>query len=170
MRVGCSDLPYIRSEIEPNSSTKVRQTIRPFTVRDLLNGDLGAHRHLPVDPADEFESEEPAPAPVEVGRVYTRDDAQRAWARRRADLDDLAGIDHVLAEIDARAKELERRTAAMLAAEYTDEPDQRKPEPRVPRRSPDHRRPKPGPSTVPMPVALTLDHSRCGVPPSRAGS
>ena len=47
--------------------------------------------------------------------MYSRDDAQRAWARRRADLDDLAGIDDVLAEIDARAKELERRTATVLA-------------------------------------------------------
>ena len=48
-------------------------------------------------------------------------------ARRRADLDDIAGLDQVLAEIDARAKELQQRTAAVLAAEYTPEPDQRNP-------------------------------------------
>ena len=39
---------------------------------------------------------------------------------------DLAGIDDVLAEIDARAKELERRTAAVLA-QNNPEPDQRNP-------------------------------------------
>jgi len=55
------------------------------------------------------------PVPVEVRRVYSKQDALRAWARRRADLEDIAGIDDVLAEIDSRAKELERRTAAVLA-------------------------------------------------------
>ena len=59
--------------------------------------------------------------------VYSRDDAQRAWARRRADLQDIAGVDQVLAEIDARAKELERRTAAVLAAEYSHDPQLRSP-------------------------------------------
>ena len=29
-----------------------------------------------------------------------------SWVRRRADLEDIAGVDHVLAEIDASAKEL----------------------------------------------------------------
>ncbi len=84
-------------------------------VRDILAGDLGAHRHLPVDPDEDAESEQPGPVPVVERGVYSRDDAQRAWARRRADLEDLAGIDDVLAEIDARAKELERRTATVLA-------------------------------------------------------
>ena len=51
--------------------------------------------------------------------VYTREDAQRAWARRRADLADIAGVDDILNEIDARAKELQQRTAAILAAETT---------------------------------------------------
>ena len=84
-------------------------------VRDILAGDLGAHRHLPVDPDEDAESEQPGLVPVVERGVYSRDDAQRAWARRRADLEDLAGIDDVLAEIDARAKELERRTATVLA-------------------------------------------------------
>lgn len=44
-----------------------------------------------------------------------RDDVQRAWPRRRADLPDIAGIDSVLTEIGARAEELDRRTAAVLA-------------------------------------------------------
>ena len=49
--------------------------------------------------------------------VYSREDAQRAWARRRADLQDIAGIDDILSHVDARARELQQRTAAILAAE-----------------------------------------------------
>ena len=47
--------------------------------------------------------------------MYSRTDSQPAWTRRRADLEKITGIDDVLAEIDVRAKELERRTAAVLA-------------------------------------------------------
>ena len=57
--------------------------------------------------------------------MYGRDDSQRAWARRRADLNDLAGIDEILAEIDARAKELEQRTTAVLAQTSPLENDQK---------------------------------------------
>jgi hypothetical protein len=42
---------------------------------------------------------------------------QVAWARRRSDLQDIAGVEEVLNQIDARAKELQKRTAAILAAE-----------------------------------------------------
>jgi hypothetical protein len=85
-------------------------------VRDLLNGDLGAHRDLPVDPEDLPEPLAPVNPPT--GRaVYSKEDSQRALARRRSDLQDIAGIDEVLNQIDARAKELQQRTAAILAAE-----------------------------------------------------
>jgi hypothetical protein len=84
--------------------------------RDLLNGDLGAHRDLPVDTDDEPQSPPPPPSPVPQA-VYSREDRQRAWARRRADLRDIAGVEEVLSQIDARAKELQQRTAALLATE-----------------------------------------------------
>jgi hypothetical protein len=100
-------LPFPLHRLTPHSLSR--------RVRDLLAGNLGAHRHLPVDPAVQVETEEPTQVPVEVRRVYSRVDAQRAWARRRADLDDLAGIDDILDEVDARAKELQQRTAAVLA-------------------------------------------------------
>ena len=48
-------------------------------------------------------------------KVYSRDDSERAWARRRADLDSLAGVDELLNEVDAQAKELDQRTATILA-------------------------------------------------------
>jgi len=48
------------------------------------------------------------------------------WARRHADLHDIAGIDDVLAEIDARTMELDQRTAALLA-QNPNEPHQRNP-------------------------------------------
>jgi hypothetical protein len=85
-------------------------------VRDLLDGDLGAHRDLPVD--TDIGPEPAAPASPPVPRaVYSREDSQRAWGRRRADLHDIAGIEQVLDQIDARAKELQQRTAGLLAAE-----------------------------------------------------
>ena len=48
---------------------------------------------------------------------YSRREAQRAWSRRRADLQGIAGVDDTLDQIDARAKDLQQRTAALLAAE-----------------------------------------------------
>ncbi|MGS0684464.1 hypothetical protein ACVBEQ_04770 [Nakamurella sp. GG22] len=94
----------------------MRQTIRSFHTQDLLNGDLGAHRDLPVDTEDD--PEPPAPVTPAVSRpVYTTDDAQRAWARRQADLTDIASVENILNRVDARAKELQQRTAAILAAE-----------------------------------------------------
>ena len=103
-------LPFPLHRLTPHSLSR--------RVRDLLAGDMGAHRHLPVNPDQDTEPEQLASAPVVKRATYTRDDAQRAWARRRADLQDIAGVDQILAEIDARARELERRTAAVLAAEY----------------------------------------------------
>ena len=112
-------LPFPLHRLTPHSLSR--------RVRDLLAGNMGAHRHLPVGTAEEVETEEPTPVSVDVRRMYSRDDAQRAWARRRADLQDIAGVDLVLAEIDARAKELERRTVAVLAAENTHQPERRNP-------------------------------------------
>ena len=83
-------------------------------VRDVLAGDLGAHRDLPVPTDDE---PRPVPPPPVTRAVYSREDSQRAWARRRADLHDIAGIEDVLDRIDARAMELQHRTADLLAAE-----------------------------------------------------
>ena len=102
-------LPFPLHRLTPHSLSR--------RVRDLLAGDMGAHRHLPVDPVG-AEPVDPTPAPVANLATYSRDDAQLAWARRRADLDDLAGIDAVLDEVDTRAKELQHRTAVVLAAEH----------------------------------------------------
>ena len=110
-------VPFPLQRLTPHSLSRL--------VHQMLAGDFGAHRHIPVD--DELpEPEQQAPVPVEARRVYGKVDSQRAWARRRADLEDIAGIDDVLAEIDARAKELDQRTAALLA-QNTHEPHQRNP-------------------------------------------
>ena len=85
-------------------------------VRDLLSGDLGAHRDLPVDTEPPPEPSAPV-NPATPRAVYSVEDRQRAWARRRSDLHDIAGVEEVLDQIDARAKKLQQRTAAILAAE-----------------------------------------------------
>lgn len=85
-------------------------------VRDLLAGDLGTHRDLPVDTDEEPETPAAVTAPAPRA-VHGREQRQRAWDRRRADLRDIAGVDDILSHVDARAKELQQRTAAILAAE-----------------------------------------------------
>ena len=85
-------------------------------VRDLLQGDLGAHRDLPIDTFDQ--RQKPPPVTIPASRaVYSRGDAQRAWARRRADLAAIAGVQDILEQVDARAREVHERTAAILAAD-----------------------------------------------------
>jgi hypothetical protein len=41
-------------------------------------------------------------------------DAQQAWARRRADLQELAGVNDDLTDIERRADELNRRAMALI--------------------------------------------------------
>jgi hypothetical protein len=100
---------HIRSDTAPFSATGLRQIIRTFTqwgalpfplqpltahslsrrVRDLLAGDLGAHRHLPVDRDQDAEAATPRQVPVVERRVFEEAEARRGWARRRADLNAL---------------------------------------------------------------------------------
>jgi hypothetical protein len=101
-------LPFPGQRLTPHSLSR--------RVRNLLIGDLGAHRSLMVDPElAPVAEQQPATAPARA--VYGREDSQRAWARRRADLADLAGVEDLLNKVDARARELQQRTAALLAAE-----------------------------------------------------
>jgi len=90
-----------------------------------MAGDLGAHRDLPVDQDGDSERE-PTPVPVATRAVYSRADSRRAWAKRRADLDDLADVEDLLDAVDTRAKELAQRTAAILV----DETDRNENEPK----------------------------------------
>ena len=87
-------------------------------VRDLLAGDLGAHRDLPVDPEPEPETTGPERPPVieQAAADYNTADAAAAWDRRRRALqDDLGGIIDALADVERRADELNRRAAELLA-------------------------------------------------------
>src|SRR5664279_5702972 len=84
--------------------------------RDLLAGDFGAHRDLPVDREAEpvvAAPEKPSVAQV-PSRAYDAADATEAWDRRRRDLDDLAGIIDVLTDVERRADELNRRAAELV--------------------------------------------------------
>ena len=84
--------------------------------RDLLAGDLGAHRDLPVDPDAEPETTAPEsqPAVTTSRAVYRAADAAAAWERRRRDLQDLGGIIDVLTDVERRADELNRRAAELV--------------------------------------------------------
>ena len=86
--------------------------------RDLLAGDLGAHRDLPVDPDPEPEATAPERPPVvePTASDYKPADAAAAWNRRRRELQDLAGNIEMLSDVE-RADELNRR-AAELADEW----------------------------------------------------
>jgi hypothetical protein len=84
-------------------------------VRDLLAGDLGAHRDLPIG-GEDTDTQAPAPVPVVVQRaVYTEHDWHVALARRRADRVRVLELDGVLADVEQRAAELDRRMADFLA-------------------------------------------------------
>ena len=101
-------LPLPLQRLSPHSLSR--------RVRDLLAGDLGAHRDLPVDPDPEPEvpPETPpiiTPAP---GNGYDAVDAAAAWDRRRRDLQDLGGIIDVLIEVERRADELNHRAAELV--------------------------------------------------------
>ena len=86
-------------------------------VRDLLAGNLGAHRDLPFDPDPEPEVSAPQTPPTitpALGNGYDAGDAAAAWGRRRRDLQDLGGIIDVLADVERRADELNRRAAELV--------------------------------------------------------
>jgi hypothetical protein len=100
--------PFPLQPLTPNSLSR--------RARDLLAGDLGAHRDLPVDPDPDPETTAPESQPVTAppGRAYGAVDAAAAWDRRRHDLQDLAGIIDVLTDVERRADELNRRAAELV--------------------------------------------------------
>ena len=100
-------LPLPLQRLSPHSLSR--------RVRDLLAGDLGAHRDLPVDPDPEpvVEPEKPPVITPVTASAYDAADATAAWNRRRRDLDDLAGIIDVLTDVERRADELNRRAAEL---------------------------------------------------------
>ena len=84
--------------------------------RDLLAGDLGAHRDLPVDPDPEPELTAPESQPVTAppARAYGAAEAAAAIDRRRRELEHLAGITDVLTDVERRADEVNRRAAELV--------------------------------------------------------
>ncbi|HEY5117565.1 MAG TPA: hypothetical protein VIJ00_18730 [Nakamurella sp.] len=102
-------LPLPLQRLSPHSLSR--------RARDLLSGDLGAHRDLPVDPDPEPVVTAPENPPVltqPTRRAYDPADAAAAWDRRRRDLDDLAGIIDVLTDVERRADELNPRAAELV--------------------------------------------------------
>ena len=102
-------LPLPLQRLSPHSLSR--------RTRDLLAGDLGAHRDLPVDPDPEPETTAAEKPPVNqpaVSTAYDAADATAAWERRRLELEDLAGITDVLTDVERRADELNRRASELV--------------------------------------------------------
>ena len=103
-------LPLPLQRLSPHSLSR--------RVRDLLAGDLGAHRDLPVDPDPEPKSEETTTERVRVAAAvtgtYGTAEAAAAIDRRRQELEHLAGITDVLTDVERRADELNRRAAELV--------------------------------------------------------
>ena len=114
--------PVVFKAIEPAWNDRKPHSLSRL-VHQMLVGDRTPHRRIPINEEVPEPAEPSTPAQTRV--VYGRDDARRAWAKRRGDLNDLAGIHYVLAEIDARATELKRPTAAVLAQTSHHETDRR---------------------------------------------
>jgi len=101
-------LPFPLQHMTPHSLSR--------RVRDLLAGDLGAHRDLRVDRDTDAGADSPVHVPVER-RVYSSRDAEQAWNRRRADLVSLDNVAQELADVDRRADELNRRATALVSSQ-----------------------------------------------------
>ena len=100
-------LPLPLQRLSPHSLSR--------RTRDLLAGDLGAHRDLPVDPdPDTTAPEKPRGIKPAASTAYDAADAAAAWERRRRDLRDLGGIIDVLTDVERRANELNRRAAELV--------------------------------------------------------
>jgi hypothetical protein len=101
-------LPLPLQRLSPHSLSR--------RARDLLSGDLGAHRDLPIDPDTEPVVTAPPEKPpvIESTDGYKPADAAAAWDRRRQDLQDLAGVIEVLTDVERRADELNRRAAELV--------------------------------------------------------
>jgi len=99
-------LPFPLQPMTPHSLSR--------RVRDILAGDLGAHRDLPVDRDEETETSATT-VPVVERRVYGPREAEQAWNRRRADLASLGDVAEELSEVDRRIDELNWRAAELAA-------------------------------------------------------
>jgi hypothetical protein len=101
-------LPLPLQRLSPHSLSR--------RARDLLAGDLGAHRDLPVDPNPEPEPTAPESRPVVTPprSAYGVGEAAAAVERRRRELQHLAGITDVLTDVERRADELNRRAAELV--------------------------------------------------------
>ena len=68
---------------------------------------------MPDDP----DTPTPAPLTLVERTVYSMEDSQQAWLRRRADLEDLTGVAGQLDDVDKRVNEINRQAMALLSAE-----------------------------------------------------
>jgi hypothetical protein len=104
-------MPFPHPQLTPHATSQ--------HARNLLAGDIVIHRTLPF-PGDEppvpdsaAAQQEQPPAPAAFGK----DAADRAWTKRRDDLQRLGNVGEVLTEVDRRIAELQQRVNDLLNTE-----------------------------------------------------
>ena len=99
------------SALSPHASPAAPATSSPAT--SASTGTLPFRRDEPAPDAAAPAGARPA------GSVYDRAAAQRAWAKRRSDLDQLGDVGDVLTDVDRQIAELQQRVNALLDSETT---------------------------------------------------
>jgi hypothetical protein len=104
-------LPFPHPRLTPHSHSR--------RTRDLLAGELVAHRTLPI-PSDQPPQNTATPRGVEpAGSVYSKASAEQAWSKRRDELHRLADVGDVLSDIDQQIAVLQQRVNALLDGEVS---------------------------------------------------
>jgi len=78
-----------------------------------MDGLITVHRDLGTVP-DRDEPASSTPQPGVAGTGYTKRQVRAAWDRRRADLDELAGVADELADVDRQVIEINQRIDQLL--------------------------------------------------------
>ena len=100
-------IPFPVQRLTPHSLSR--------RVRDLLAGDLGAHRDLPVDPRTRGDHPEKPAGRDHPGRcLRTRWTRWPRWNAAGGICRHLAGVTDMLTDVERRADELNRRAAELV--------------------------------------------------------
>jgi hypothetical protein len=102
-------LPYPHPGLTPHAHS--------HHTRNLLHGDIRMHRDLPYPTDDDPIDQPPRTPATPEGAAYDKAARDRAWVKRRQDLNHLADVADTLSDLDRQIVELERRVTTLLVNE-----------------------------------------------------